>query len=66
LEAPPLQDKKNNANLAFVFHKENERLFQEWLWRKHLLEQMKKGLSKIGNNVLFDFHITAIVHMERA
>lgn len=28
---------------------ENERLFQEWLWRKHLLEQMKKGLSKIGN-----------------
>ncbi|CAH3157223.1 unnamed protein product [Porites lobata] len=28
--------------------KENDRLFQEWLWRKHLLEQMKKGLSKIG------------------
>lgn len=27
--------------------KENERLFQEWLWRKHLLEQMKKGLLKI-------------------
>jgi len=29
---------------------ENERLFQEWLWRKHLLEQLKKGLSKIGNS----------------
>lgn len=27
--------------------KENERLFQEWLLRKHLLEQLKKGLSKI-------------------
>lgn len=28
--------------------KENERLFQDWLWRKHLLEQMKKGLSKMA------------------
>lgn len=28
--------------------KENERLFQEWLWRKHLLDQMKKGLSKMA------------------
>lgn len=27
--------------------KENEKLFQEWLWRKRLLEQMKKGLAKI-------------------
>lgn len=35
---------------------ENERLFQEWLWRKHLLEQMKKGLSKIGNSRFLNRH----------
>lgn len=27
---------------------ENERLLQDWLWRKHLLEQIKKGLTKMG------------------
>ncbi|XP_074605789.1 ankyrin repeat and fibronectin type-III domain-containing protein 1-like isoform X2 [Acropora palmata] len=28
--------------------KENERLLQDWLWRKHLLEQIKKGLTRMG------------------
>ena len=48
-----------------MFLQENERLFQEWLWRKHLLEQMKKGLSKIGKNILSDFQITLTVHVIR-
>lgn len=34
-----------------VLCQENERLFQEWLWRKHLLEQIKKGLTKMGKNI---------------
>ena len=48
----PVNIKKGSLFLGGVvvvlLCQENERLLQDWLWRKHLLEQIKKGLTKMG------------------